>query len=216
MKIAVTIHFGESYLPLAKLVLPPLKDYCYKHDYTLFINECPPNQKGDYTFIKTQKARELIEEFDLVFVIDCDTLITSSKKITDFIDDEHDFYICRDVNGVNAGSFIVKSSEWSMDFLDKINAKKDEYIDEQNVIEKFVDEKIKFLPHPSINSIPYEYYAPSYGYLAWEKMEVAPSLPTHEQGNWEVGDFLMHLPGLPLTQRLEIIQKTKNKLRYEL
>ena len=37
----------------------------------------------------------------------------------------------------------------------------------------------------------------------------ANTKPTHQQGNWEEGDFVMHVPGLELNQRAEILKNTK-------
>ena len=50
----------------------------------------------------------------------------------------------------------------------------------------------KFLPHPSINSYLYREYG-----------ENRPQT----EGQWFKGDFLLHLPGLPLSRRLAIVAR---------
>jgi hypothetical protein len=55
---------------------------------------------------------------------------------------------------------------------------------------------MKILPHPSLNSYPYEHY-PEFKNV------------THEQGNWEEGDFLLHCPALPYEKRAEILRNAK-------
>jgi hypothetical protein len=34
-------------------------------------------------------------------------------------------------------------------------------------------------------------------------------MPTHKDGNWEEGDFVLHLPGLSMQKRIEILSQLK-------
>ncbi len=66
-------------------------------------------------------------------------------------------------------------------------------------------EKIKILPHPSINSLLYEEYAPTWGIIG--NTDTSLPKPTHEEGDWRRGCFICHLPGMTLERRLEIFAK---------
>lgn len=210
MNVVVHTFYSESYTPLSDITTVELYEYCRKHKYDLFIEKIP---NGNVDFVKTKKARELLDKYDLVWAVENDILITNHNiKIESFIDDEHDFFICKDVNNVNGGSFIVKNTEIGKWWLDETNKAAKNYTTEQNFWELLGHTKVKYLEHPSINSIPYEYYAPSYGYINWEQYEPIKEKPTHKMGCWEVGDFVCHLPGKPLNERIEIFNQIKEHI----
>lgn len=210
MRIAVVTFYTESYEHLAAITTRELERYCDKHGYSLFTKIIGI---GGVDFVKTEMARIHLERYDLVWGIENDILVTNHNiKIESFIDEEHDFFICRDVNNVNGGSFIVKNTEVGKWWLDETNKAAKNYITEQNFWEYIGHTKVKYLYHPSINSIPYEYYAPSYGYINWEQYEPRKEKPTHEMGNWEVGDFVCHLPGKTLSERIELFNQIKEHI----
>lgn len=210
-KVAVNTFYTKSYSKLAEMVLPNLYFYCQKHGYDLFSNLI--GQK-DFHFVKTADARMLLDKYDLVMSIEIDALITNPEpKIESFIDDEHDIFLTKDINGANGGVIIWKSTEFTKSWLEFIGSKKGYYGDEQNVFEKHSHEKIKYRQHPAFNSIPYQYYAPSYGYINFESLTPPPNIPTHEQGNWEWGDFVFHTPGKTLDERLTILTDLSVKIK---
>jgi hypothetical protein len=218
-KIAVTTFYSESYEPLAALTIPPLQQWCDRHGYDLHIHKIENNES--FHFVKTKDARKLLDEYDVVMAIENDILITNlNYRIEDWLDDEHSFFICKDVNNYNGGCFIIKSNGWAKDFLRFVQSHAHWKGDEQNVFEEwcgrsFYQRDVKTMCHPSINSIPYEYYAPSYGYINWEQYNPRKEKPTHEQGCWEKGDWCCHLPGKTLSERIEIFNKIKEDIIYE-
>jgi hypothetical protein len=215
--ICVATYFTPSYRPLAAITTAVLQDYCHIHGYQLYQHEVDNGQ--NLYFVKTAMALQQLEAgFDIVFAVDCDVLITNYKiNIEDFVDSEHDFYCCKDVNGVNTGTFIVKNTWWAKNVLQDVYNRKElsiRYHDEQNVYEQIHDAKVKHLAHPSINSIPYEFYKPSYGYIGYKQGETREK-PTHEMGCWQQGDFICHLPGKTLSERIEIFNELKEQIIYE-
>lgn len=208
--ICILILYSDSWKGLADIVLPNANEYAHKHGYYILFKSYPDVFSG-YEKIRHINAIFKTLVVDAVWSLDLDTLITNhTKKIEDFIDNEHDYFICKDYNSINAGSFIIRKSEWSENFMQYVMEQegKEKMYCEQNGIEAYMkefpnDEKIKILPHPSINSYLYENY---------------PDIPpqTHEQGEWIEGDFLLHLPGIGLEKRIEIMSKIKPKLYYDL
>lgn len=211
MLTALITTASLSWRNLANLVVPIQIEYCNKHKYVHIQRTVP----SEFEFHKIKAVIEVLDEgTDLVFCLDLDTLITNHNiKIESFLDAKHDFYITQDINEINVGAVIVKNTKWSNRLLEEIflygNAE-----NEQNALKPFMsDPKVKILPHPSINSYPYDEYAPTYGLIPGRKPLLGiEGKPTHEQGNWEQGDFIMHLPGLPMERRLEIFRKTKNQI----
>jgi hypothetical protein len=189
---------------MADIVLPNLQAYCKRHGYEYRFVCFPEPCESDFGFRKLTGILDLFNEgFDVVVSFDLDLLITNHNyKIEQFLTDEHDFFICKDYNGINAGSFIVRNSGWLVGFLDWLLRCRgiDKIHCEQDAIAYYMrlfpnDEKIKILPHPSINSYLYENY---------------PDIPqqTHERGQWQPTDFILHLPGLGMETRLDIMKKT--------
>lgn len=215
VRVAVTTFYTNSYEPLADITTEILKKYCKKHQYYLEVNILEDSE--GFHFKKTKFARELLTgEFDVVVAIENDILITNhTYKIEDWVDDEHDFYCTKDVNNVNTGIFIVKNTEWSKRMLDSVNYMEVFYGDEQNYFESHTNDKIKYCEHPCFNSIAYEEYAPSYGYIHWEQYNPRKEKPTHEMGCWEIGDFALHLPGMTFQKRLDIFNKHLKDIIYE-
>lgn len=208
MKIAVHTHYTNSYEPLASIIIPNLQWYCDKHGYDFHIEKY---EDGNVDFVKTKTALNLLEKYDLVFCLEADILVTNhTKKIEDFIDDKHSFFICNDVNGINGGSFIAKSDELGKRWLSDTNKFEGKYKTEQNFWENITHPLVGILQHPSINSIPYKYYH-NYGYINYN----GQSEPTHEMGNWEKGDFVCHLPGKTLLERIKIFTEIKEQIVYE-
>jgi hypothetical protein len=208
MTIGVLTSYYANYKSLADLVIPNLQGYCKKNDY-VFYNYMLPEGGLHFSFKRMKMLRELLNYgADVILCTDIDILITNyNTKIERFLDSEHDFYITKDVNGINAGNFIIKNTDWSKSFLDFILSKVDSFENDQCVIEAIHNDpewkdKIKILSHPSVNSYPYDLYAPSWGAIGDRIIE----RPTHEEGDWKAGDFLIHLPGMTLDKRIEILK----------
>lgn len=205
MKISVLILYTELWQPIADIVLPNAEVYCKKQGYRFY----PIFYKEytlDFGYNKLERIKELfsISNNDVVFSLDCDTLITNHNiTVEDFIDEEHDFYVTKDVNGINFGSFIIKKSEWSDNFLNKtIAARKwpNMHCEQEAVayyMANFNIDKIKILGHPSINSYDYSQY-PEF-----------PNIRKREQGHHHEVDFILHLPALSIEKRIEILRNTK-------
>lgn len=207
-KIGLLTAYYPNYKQLADIVLPNLQEYCIKHGYG-FYDYVLPEVGVHFSFKRMKMLRELMNyNTDVILCTDIDILITNYNiKIESFLDSKHDFFIAKDVNGINAGNFIVRNTEWSRKYIDFILSKQDSFENDQNVIEAIKDDKewnskIKILPHPSINSLMYDEYGERYGIIGDRRIEK----PTHEEGNWESKDFLLHLPGMPLERRLEILK----------
>lgn len=206
---------SESWGELGNLVIPNMQAYCKKHGYHFDIWVIPPK----FEFEKIKMILNLLEDgIDTIFCLDLDTLITNHNiKVESFLDDDHDFYLTKDINTWNTGSIIVRNTEWAQDWLDYILNHQGEIENEQTVIMRDMRvgdlPKVRVLSHPSINSYPYEEYAPTWGLIeGWEPTTGSKEKPTHEQGDWQVGDFVAHLPGLPVARRIEIFNRMKEQI----
>ena len=102
MKILVLTQYAENYNELADVTVPVLKKYCERHGYDLCVHkiEMPYHYKKHYVI-------EKLNNYDLVFYIDIDAMVTNHKiKIESFLNEEKDFYITKDLNELNGGVFM--------------------------------------------------------------------------------------------------------------
>lgn len=203
MTVCVLILYTELWQPMADIVLPNIRAYCDKHGYDYQFMQYPEPYPSNFGFNKLIEILDLfkLQRHDVIWSLDLDATITNHNiKVEQFLDDEHDFFITRDVNGINAGSFLVRNTAWAKEFMEYLVGFKDVTNCEQDAIDLYmVDnecDKIKVLEHPSINSYNYELY-PEHG-----------ETRKREEGHWHDGDFVLHLPGIGVAKRLEILSNT--------
>lgn len=209
MRICIQCLYTKSWLDIAKITVPNITAYCQKKCYSWNI-QCIDEPYDAFEKIRQIQGLFERDEADVVMSIDCDALITNyTKRIEDFLKIDSWFYVCSDYNGINCGVFIVKNTVYSKIGLDYILSKKEDndvhceqdalckYLQVfEPIINKYDYPKVQILPHPSINSYLYHLY------------HETPT-QTHEQGQWQEGDFILHLPGISMEQRKQILSNTK-------
>ena len=206
-RITILVLYSKQWHEIAKIVLRNLSDYVDRHKLVLVTYEYD-EWGSDYGYRKIEQIKELfaVQSTEFIWSLDLDAIITDMRKnVLEFLDDYHDFWICEDVNGINAGSFIIRKGSWADYFCDFIldQKGKEKMYCEQDAIKKYMskiqdDPQIKILGHPSINSVMYKYY---------------PEFPSHvgrkDLGDWVEGEsFVLHLAAMGMEQRLEIFKNT--------
>ncbi len=212
MRIAVLTLWADNYDEVAAITVPIMEQYCLKHNYSFNPIKIEVLKDNSYGFEKIKQAQKIINDFDAILIIDPDALITNHTiKIDSFIDDKHSLFISKDINGFNAGVFITKGQL----ILNKILVAGKYFDNEQDTITYLYspENKIKELTFPNnLQSIPYKYYAPEYGYI---NPDSTPTEPTEEMGNWCYGNFICHVPGRSLEERVKILTQLKEYIVYE-
>lgn len=203
MKICVLTHYTPSWKELAEITIPILEKYCQRHNYKLDVYPCNDYQR--YTGKeKILQALHSLDDGDIGLILDADCLITNlGISLHNFIDADHDFFITKHVGNINAGVFIVRKTEWLKKFLNYTLAEigKEGIHCEQDALIRWMKEhpketKIKIVNHPAFNSLKYELY-PEHG------------IQEEENGQWIEGkSFILHLPGISMNRRLEILKNT--------
>lgn len=199
MNIGVFTFYTPSFQALADVTLPNIRRYCDRHGYDLMAH-CGGEFGASEMLIglrKTGMACSLLPLFDALFVIDIDVLITNHTiRLESFLDDEHIFFVAHDDNhGLNAGAYIIRNAGNGKAFLRHVLAEPLEPGEcEQDAMRKVLAQPLftgfcKVLPHPSINSYLYSEYR---------------QIKSHEEGQWQPGDFVLHLPGMTNERRIEI------------
>lgn len=184
---------------IGNMAFENFEGYALRNSYNFFA-QVPRDPSIHYTnWLKLKVARsemDRLKDGDLLFVLDADLLITNwGVRVEWFAKGEYTMWITKDCNSINAGSFIMKKSSKSVWLLDQIIALNHKYTCEQNAIEELMlgNPGICILDHPSINSYIYSEYGLKKG---------------HKDGNWQPGDFILHIPARSIERRIEIMQTT--------
>jgi len=177
-------------------------------------------------FEKIHFARQILEEhpeYEWIWWTGTDSMITNfSTRIEDRINNAYHFIVCVDINGVNADSFLVRNTSQGKEFLDAIITVEDEYMKfwdteqraignllglpgtgdpgwpapgDVKAIGKYAD-IVKVFPQRYMNSFNYHIYGATYSHHR-DKMDF--------DGNWQLGDWLIHWPGTNLDTRLQLV-----------
>lgn len=189
--------------PLAAMTLPIRDRYCAKWGAKHIVHQGAYHDPGLYYAIqRLHLLLDLMKKPDATmwwWVLNIQAVITNhTKNVLDYTDDVHDFFLTRDVNGLNAGSFLVKNTPAGREWIEFVANEAPHHPEwqqwEQNVMKKHENDPrfkdhIKVVDHPAFN----DYLYPEY---KW---------PDTTPGNWFPGHFVLSLPGMNLQQKLAIV-----------
>lgn len=211
MKILILTHYMPNYASLAAITDANKQEYCRNwnaagknYSFKAIVGDYDATLPFGFQRIKAIKdIFEAPEPPDMIFWQGCDTMITNPNiDVEEITEGRHTqnyhFYITYDCHGINADSFIVRNTPWARGWIDfmlnRVEEGKTHPWHEQYIMQKYwQDERWLFrilaLPQSVINSY---LYTPLYG---WD---------VTTPGQFERGDFLLHLPGQSLDQRISL------------
>jgi hypothetical protein len=201
--------YDHTYKNIAELTVPNKIEYCNRHGYS-FLEVCDEKLPEGYhpAFSKFSLALRCLPFCDWVFYNDVDTIIMNQNiKLESFIDNNYDFIISYDINGINSSNWLIKNSAWAYNFLMKSFNRKEfhdykGWADQVSLINTWVYsgeaiEKTKLVPQKQFNSYLYETFG----------RNDEGNLPHWPQGQFQRGDFMLHLCGQTMDQRKDYIEK---------
>jgi mannan polymerase II complex MNN10 subunit len=220
MNLGLLTHYlpnpSEDYSELAAITIPQREEYCRRHGYTHFVHKGPYHNVSYYYAVQRLfLLNDLMvanPHIDVWWVLNVQALLTNlTKPVEDAVPDVHDrlldeedkhFWISHDCHGLNAGSFLVRNSEWGRTWIQLVadqtvnrNGPADPWHEQRTMMNLenhvFFRDRIQIVLQNTINSYLYKLYPP------WND-----STP----GNWASGDLVLSLPGLDLKRRLEIVR----------
>lgn len=210
MTIAVATLHNYSYKELADYTFTKnLEPYCNLHGYKIICkNTDLPGDRSIY-FEKIKIMRDAMEDSSIEWIwwLDCDAIVTNYHiKLDSIIDNQYDIIISSDWNGINCGSFLVKNSNRGKAWLDMIYSFRDvpryknhQWPEQAVMMETahLYTDIMKVVPQKTLNSYYYSLYMPE-EHLWRDRLNT--------NGNWTVGDFVIHFPGMPNITRMEYIK----------
>jgi len=93
--------------------------YSIKHGYDFYyLNKIEFDIGRPLQWAKVPLLFSLLDRHEYIWFVDLDSMILDDgPRLEDFIDPNFDLIIAKDQNGINSGSFFIKSTDWSKLFL---------------------------------------------------------------------------------------------------
>ena len=195
MIVTLLTAASESHWPIMELSLPNKAEYCAKHKIQL---DARKHVNIEYIHGERQLfSLDALDHCDWLFFNGADTLIMNQQvDVRVFIDPYYDLIIGLDVNGINNDVLLLKNCQKSRTFLECVLAMKNLCPNDQvamaHTIQNLPGFKTKAVHQRLFNSYLYKEY---------------PYHKTDNGGTFELGDFMLHLPGLPVERRLELMNE---------
>jgi len=223
----------ERFQPLADLTWHQNKaKYAEKHGYSAFLKTDGFQPGSDIGFQKIYMAKEVFAnnpDCEWLWWTGTDAMITNfACKMEDRIDNDYHVIIATDVNGINADSFLLRNSPEGREFLDEVLSKEEEMIphwdkeqraiaitlglpatSEHWPISPFVHMNEKYA---SIAKIVPQRFMNSYNYHLYHYQDYRDKLGI--DGNWQIGDWLIHWPGTSLEHRIHLAKFYMEHIKY--
>lgn len=185
----VTIAQGTEFKKTVQCGTQNKIQYCEKHGYDFIYAEesLDPTRPIPWSKIPLILNAMENEEYKWIFWTDADALFMNmAVQLEDLTDENYNFIITKDLNGINTGHFLIKNCQWSREFLEAVYAHTEclhhWYWEQQGIIEELNQNpkwlsSIKFIPQRLMNSYSSEIIGNS---LIW---------------TYHPGDFIIHFAG---------------------
>lgn len=195
--VSVVTAWDSGCAVLGEYIWPNRVAYCYRHGYGL---QGGLTGSEDGFWVKPAAILECLLSGDgWVAWLDADVLITNQSDPMHWLDGTtHDLIYSTDTNGLNTGVLFVRNTGWSRQLVRR-------WLDSRSFYERYPNgdqaalahlllaepkDRWECLPQRTFNSYLYGEYG-----------------LTHPDGEWRVGDFALHLPGLSDCRRLAIFEQ---------
>jgi hypothetical protein len=201
--------------------------YAKQHDYETFVRD---DWTSNYDRIyQIKNIFETRPDISWIWYTDSDVIVTNFQTtIESKIVSTHHVVVSTDVNGINCGSMLLRNSPQTISFLTDIIGIEDmaqEHWDKEQwafsnlcgfpetcdpawpsgknlvVADKYKD-IVYIVPQRYLNSYDYSLYP-------WHKDTRDKLL---EDGNWLLGDWALHWPGVTIDTRLSLFDKIQTNI----
>ena len=223
MKICVTTIYDDNMLEIAKITaFDNFEKYCKLNKYDLEVINIDYEKERPTSWYKILEVKKILEsnKYDWVFFVDLDCLFMNmTTKLESLIDDDNFIIFAANsdiqdhpvpnkfgVNGVNGSQFLIKNCQLSLDFLDDVWSAIDlpaDIVNEHDweqrqfrysIVKDQFKDSVKIIENRLLNAF---WYTNNIFFLMIYK--------NYNKEIWQIGDFIVHIPGLHGSDRLKII-----------
>jgi hypothetical protein len=215
MQFALATIHDDNYKDLAEITWYNNRElYANRHGY----KKIAKTDGFDNMNIGFAKIKLLLDIFtqntsvDAIHWSGTDTMITNwSIPLSEFIYDNYHVTIATDFNGIQSDSFLVRNTmegrAWLSMILDNMQSYLSHPFLEQGVMMETYHQYqhiIKVVPQRFLNSYHYPLYYSKGARNNQDKLGF--------NGQWYIGDFLIHAPDQPMNIRLDLFNKVSKMI----
>lgn len=211
MKIVFTTLHTDNYQSLADVTLEQNKrKYCELHEYPLVtMTDGWLYERKAIGFDKITLIRDALKKYpdaDWIFFSESDAMITNFKiKLEQFTDERFHFILPADINGTNCGNFMLRNSEIGLAFLNSIECAGSIYKDHPMYENQYIQDCVTGTFWRSVIKVVPQRLFNSYDYTTMPKYaQVEHKDAIGVNGQWQVGDFMIHFPDKKLEERVQL------------
>lgn len=217
MSYAIVTMHDANYQDLANITFEQnKKPYCERWGYRLFAKTDNFSKGTRMYFDKIRYVLEVMNnnpDLNWIWWLDCDAMITNwTIPIEQWCDEDYHFVISVDRYNLNNGSFFLKNSEQGRKYFEHILSLEEQYLDSKwpdqqpmiDLIEVYQD-ITRIHSQRDFNSYDYDFYHRDHGNTHdWDLLG--------NNGNWQIGDFVCHYPGVTKENRLVLASLISEKI----
>lgn len=201
-----------AYAYMARLVEPGKVRYCKWHGFDFIAYDAPLDHQRAAPWSKIIALQNHLDEYDWLFWTDVDSLILNERiSLMDYVTlmGDQDCAFVRDPNGINSGNFLIRSCEWTRQYLarvyDQTQFVHDIWWENRAIIHLYATDPEVRRRTKVFGDAPDGSYAPQLragfnGYFIY--------------GEWNAA--VMHLPGIHHPQRAALIEELTEKAKEPL
>ena len=203
MKITFTTYCSKEYSPLGNIVLPNRRAYCERHGYDLVVHDTPLSDRhtgwDKLAIIKQALATSEVVVWNGADVVvmnqdfRVETLLARYPKAS--------VILTTDLYGLNSDNIILRSDPWAEQLIYAVwtfgyTLFRNHVWSEQEAFIRFTS-AAPYSNHVVLTeqNVMNSYINSLYG------------RPSNWPGDYRPGDWLVHLPGLPMEQRIAAAKK---------
>lgn len=201
MKSCLVTGCTALFQPLADITIPTKAEYSQRHGYDFKV------ERFDQIHYASQCLSVLrtlaTGKYDRVMWSGADTMVTNMRNPLPHRGSAP-LMICSDAHGLNLDVFICDNHPASLELLHNVAASRHLFGTslwvEQDAMMHFANAgNLCYLPQRTMNSYEYELYK-SLGHPYDRAVDSFGN-----DGNWQPGDFVLHVPALPLEVRRQVL-----------
>jgi len=192
MKVGIVRCYTPQYVDVHLKTWPSVVEYGKKFGYHTIAICLPADSDTQYVSrYKMEVIMEFLSTYSHVLWIDADAYIQNPVPIENFLDFDHDLFISKDINGINAG--VIAFGNGAIPLISEmLQMQMSAPWFEQGVLKRLIEEtfpaKVKYLNQSAFQAYKYSLYGLSF-----------------PEGEATKDSFIIHLPGLTNEQRIENI-----------
>lgn len=216
-KLNVDTTLPHPYKTLIDITLPNKEEYCHRHGYKLISKVF--EEESDVTLPKQYLLKQNIlnHDADWLLWIDTDAIIMNMTiSLEAFIpNNDVDFIIGEDWNGINSGVFFLKVNDKTLNFINQcINYQPIEYIKYTTPEWWYNSEQCAYTMNLFQIHTIITHHSLFNGYIIgprpdndWRKFRIGPFNMDWQEKRFQLGDFIVHFVGDSLPNKIVNAQK---------